>query len=263
MLHGLSRLISTITAHGLDEAAVYRRPALYRRRQAGRVPAGPLICPICKGSAARFLSFGLGGRRNAQCPHCGSLERHRFLWLYLQERTPFFRRRLRVLHTAPEECLEPRLRALHGRGYVSLDRFSPLADVNADLTDLPFPSASFDVVLSSHVLEHVPDDRQALREIARVLKPSGWAVLLFPYDPRRPTQEDPAMDTPAKRLEAYGHPYHYRIYGRDTATRLAHEGLSARCVDSRLSLTPHRRRRHRINRNFLFLSRPQAPATSP
>lgn len=256
MLHGLSRLISAITAHGLDEAAVYRRPALYRRARAGSVPAGPLLCPICNGSATRFLTFGLGGRRNAQCPHCGSLERHRFLWLYLQQHTPFFRRRLRVLHTAPEECLEPRLRGLHGRGYVSVDRFSPLADVNADLTDLPFPSGSFDVVLSSHVLEHVPDDRRALSEIARVLKPSGWAVLLFPYDPRQVTQEDPAMDTPAKRMAAYGHPYHYRIYGRDTAARLSHAGLAAYCVDSRRMLTPHHRRRHRINRNFLFLSRP-------
>lgn len=256
MLHGLSRLIPAITTQGLDEEAVYRRPALYRRQRAGRIPAGPLLCPICNGSATRFLSFGLGGRRNAQCPHCGSLERHRFLWLYLQQNTPFFRRRLRVLHTAPEECLEPRLRRLHGRGYISLDRFSPLADVNADLTDLPFPSGSFDMVLSSHVLEHVPDDRRALAEIARVLKPSGWAVLLFPFDPRRPTQEDPGMDTPAKRLAAYGHPYHYRIYGQDTAARMAGAGLSARCVDSRVMLSAHQRRRHRINRNFLFLSRP-------
>ncbi len=256
MLHGLTRLLPAIKDQGLDEAAVYRRESLHERPR-GPVPAaGPLLCPLCGRRAARFLPFGLGRRRNAQCPHCGSLERHRFLWIYLMERTPFFRRRLRVLHTAPEPCLEAPFRARHGRGYVTLDRFDPRADVTADLTGLPFPDGRFDVVVSSHVLEHVPDDRAALREIARVLKPSGWAVLLFPYDPRGPTREDPAMDTPARRLAAYGHPYHYRIYGTDTPERLARAGLAARPVASRDLLSAHRRRLLRINRNHLFLARP-------
>ena len=260
MLHGLSRLLPDIEVHSLDESAVYRRENLYERPR-GLIPAnGPLLCPICGRQAARFLPFGLGGRRNAQCPDCGSLERHRFLWTFLAERTPFFRQRLRVLHTAPEPCLEGGFRALHGRGhgrdYVTLDRFNPQADVQADLTALPFPNHDFDVVVSSHVLEHVPDDRAALREIARVLKPSGWAVLLFPFDGRGPTREDPAMDTPAKRMAAFGHPYHYRIYGTDTPERLAEAGLRATAVASTDILSAHRRRRLRINRNHLFLVHP-------
>lgn len=259
MLHGLSRLLSTITRQGLDEGAVYRRRALYRRPASPRRRPGAFACPICGNSASRFLPFGLGGRPNAQCPSCGSLERHRFLWLFLHQRTAFFRRRLRVLHTAPEGCLEARFAARHGRGYVSVDRFNPAARVQADLTDLPFPDRSFDVVLSSHVLEHVADDRAAVREIARVLRPSGWAALLFPYAADRPTQEDPAIDTPAARLAAYGHPYHYRIYGNDTAERLAAEGLPAVTVDSHALLSPHRRRRHRVNRSVLFLARPSRP----
>lgn len=261
MLHGLSRLLPEIAERGLDEAVVYRREGLYQRPRAerghGLTPArGPLLCPICGRQAARFLPFGLGGRPNARCPDCGSLERHRFLWMMLADRTPFFRRRLNVLHTAPEPCLEAPFRAAHGRGYVTLDRFNPAADVQADLTDLPFPDDRFDMVVSSHVLEHVPDDRAALREIARVLKPSGLAVLLFPYDSKGPTREDPAMDTPAKRLAAYGHPYHYRIYGTDTPRRMRDCGLDAAVVASTGALSAHKRRRRRINRNHLFLARP-------
>lgn len=256
MLHGLARLLPEIADAALDEGDVYRRKSLYRRPQARLPDAGPFACPVCGRSARRFLPFGLGGRKNAQCPTCGSLERHRFLWLFLKEQTPFFRRTLKVLHTAPETSLEGAFRARHRRGYVTVDRFNPHADVQADLTDLPFPDRHFDAVVSSHVLEHVPDDRTALSEIARVLKPSGFAVLLFPYDRKRPTQEDPAMDTPAKRLAAYGHPYHYRIYGSDTVDRLAEHGLIAATVDSSALLSAHRRRRNRINRNFLFLARP-------
>lgn len=268
MLHGLHRLLPEIEEQGLDEAAIYRRPALYARPGAGagagrgrrglRPADGPLHCPVCGRWSSRFLPFGLGGRPNALCPDCGSLERHRFLWMFLARRTPFFRRSLTVLHVAPESCLEAPFRRQHGRGYVTLDRFNPHADVQADLTDLPFPDGRFDAVLSSHVLEHVIDDRAACREIARVLKPSGWAALLFPYDPKRPSQEDPAHDTPAKRRAAYGHPYHYRIYGADTPDRLAEAGLAATAVASTEFLSAHRRRRLRINRNHLFLARPAA-----
>ncbi|MBV5335708.1 class I SAM-dependent methyltransferase, partial [bacterium] len=230
MLQRLSRLLPAIAAANLNEAAVYRRPELYRTARQTRAPRGMLHCPICGLWARRFPPFGLGGRRNAVCPGCGSLERHRFVWLYLLRRTRLLVPRRAVLHTAPEPCLEGPLRRRHGRGYVSVDAFNPHADRQAELTALPFADAAFDAVLSSHVLEHVPDDRAALREIARVLKPNGVAVVLFPYDPHTPTAEDPTIDTPAKRLAAYGHPYHYRIYGYDVASRFADAGLGCRVV---------------------------------
>ncbi|HZH27689.1 MAG TPA: methyltransferase domain-containing protein [Azospirillaceae bacterium] len=256
MLFDLRRVMSRIASEGVDEGLVYRQEKLHERPMAAARRPGALLCPICGTSAARFLPFGLARRPNALCPGCGSVERHRFLWLFLTGHTDFFRRRYAVLHTAPEPCLEPAFRAWHGRGYISLDRFDPQADVQADLTDLPFADHRFDVIVSSHVLEHVPDDRAAMAQLARVLKPSGWAVLMFPYTPKAAvTDEDPSVDGPAARMARWGHPYHYRAYGRDVVDRLRAAGLEPQVFDSRRVLSPHRRRRHRVNANFLFLCR--------
>lgn len=253
MLFQVARLSAKILGEGLDEAEVYRREALYRRPAAERYAPGVLQCPICGTSAKRFLPFGFAGRRNARCPGCGSLERHRFLWLYLARRTPLLNGRLRVLHTAPEPCLEERLRPLPGLAYRSVDLFNPLADVQADLAALPLAENGFDAVLSCHTLEHVVEDRAAMRELARVLRPGGWAVIMAPFDPAVPdVLEDPAEDTPAKRMAAYGHPYHYRIYGQGLLERLRSAGLEPELVASRRFLTPHQRRRFRINRNYLL-----------
>ncbi|NBC33268.1 MAG: methyltransferase domain-containing protein [Alphaproteobacteria bacterium] len=235
------------------EAAVYARERRHFRPAAGRLSPGLLTCPICGTRAARFLPFGLSGRRNARCPGCGSAERHRFLWLYLTRRTRLLERRLRILHTAPEPCLAARLRARPNLRTVTVDRFDPAADRRADLTALPFADAAFNLVLSSHVLEHIPDDRAAIAEIARVLHPGGEAIIAVPFDPHAArSPEAPAAATPAARQALFGHPYHFRTYGRDLVDRLAEAGLIARRVDSTAILTPHRRRCFRINRNHLF-----------
>ncbi|MEQ8964187.1 MAG: methyltransferase domain-containing protein [Azospirillaceae bacterium] len=253
MLSDLAALIPRIESGALDEAAVYRLERAAATPAGARTGPGVLQCPICGLQAMRFLPFGLAGRRNARCPGCGSVERHRFLWLYLAWATDLLRGRHAVLHTAPEPWLEARLRALPTLAYTSLDRFDPAADLQADLTDLPLPDGAFDRVITSHVLEHVPDDRAAMRELARVLAPGGEAIVMVPYDPKRPaTYEDPSMDTPARRLTAFGHPYHWRIYGADLLDRLAEAGLPGRAIDSRRFLTPHQRRRWRINRNHLI-----------
>jgi hypothetical protein len=253
VLFSLASQASRILAEGLDEGEVYRREALYRRPAAEDFAPGVLQCPICGVSARRFLPFGFAGRRNSRCPGCGSLERHRFLWLYLTKRTPLLSGRLRVLHTAPEPCLEERLRPRPNLRYRSVDLFNPHADVQADLAALPLPDGAFDALVSCHTLEHVVEDRAAMGELSRVLRPGGWAVIMAPFDPAIPdVLEDPANDTPTKRMAAYGHPYHYRIYGRGLLTRLAEAGLEAEVVSSCDFLTPHRRRRFRINRNYLL-----------
>ncbi|MCH7793674.1 MAG: class I SAM-dependent methyltransferase [Proteobacteria bacterium] len=254
MLFGLERLQSRIVGAAIPEAEIYRDERLYKRPRQARIARGQLQCPICGASARRFLAFGLAGRRNAQCPGCGSLERHRMLWLYLARHTDLGVRRYRVLHTAPEPCLADALARLPNLRTRSVDRFNPHADVQADLTDLPFADRRFDVVLSSHVLEHIPDDGAAIAELARVLRPGGWAAIMVPYDPARPaTEEGRHIASPAERLARFGHPYHYRIYGADFPARLADAGFHVTAVSSRRLLTAHRRRRYRINRNYLFV----------
>ena len=252
MLHDLGRVVGAIARDRLDEAAVYRRERLYARPDTPAGPPGVLECPICGLRAARFLRFGLDGRRNAMCPGCGSVERHRFLWLYLPTPPALLSGRHRVLHAAPEPWLEQRLRGLPALRYRTVDLFNPFADVQADLTALPFPDAVFDWVIANHVLEHIPDDGAAIAELARVLRPGGRAVIMVPFDPKGPTQDGAGIADPAERMRRFGHPYHYRINGRDFPDRLAVAGLSARIVDSRGLLSAHRRRRFRINRNHLF-----------
>jgi SAM-dependent methyltransferase len=132
----------------------------------------------------------------ARCPWCQALERHRLVWWYFQSSTDLFDGRpKRMLHIAPERCLEPRLRAAIGAGYLTGDLRDPLAMERIDITDIRHPDSSFDVIYCSHVLEHVPDDRRAMAELRRVLKPSGWAVLLVPIFGER-TVEDATIKDP-------------------------------------------------------------------
>ena len=253
MLIDLDRLLSAIESGAIGEAEIYRREREIRTPVAAQSADGVLECPICGTRALRFLPFGLLGRRNARCPGCGSVERHRLLWWYLSRRTGLLRQRARVLHTAPEPCLATRFRELSNWRYRTVDRFDPAADLSADLVDLPLPDGACDGLITSHVLEHLLDDRAALAELARVVRPGGWAIVMVPYDPKIPiSPEDRRIDTPAKRMAAYGHPFHYRYYGADLTARLAEAGFAATVHDSRHLLTPHQRRRFRVNRNHLF-----------
>jgi SAM-dependent methyltransferase len=108
--------------------------------------------------------------------------------------------------------------------YVSGDLDSPLAMLRMDLTSMPFGAAAFDVVLCNHVLEHVLDDRAAMKELLRVLKPGGWAILQVPIKRER-TLEDVTVSTPEERLKVFGQRDHVRIYGRDYGERLASAGF--------------------------------------
>lgn len=169
----------------------------------------------------------MAGRRNARCPKCGSLERHRLLWLYLERETDLLKRPARLLHVAPEPALERRLGGVPGIRSVTVDRHEPAVMVRADLTDLPFVDGFFDVALCSHVLEHVADDRRAIAELHRVLAPGGWAIVQSPVDPRRErTFEDPSIVSPEERLGAFGQHDHLRIYGRDYPERLRAAGFA-------------------------------------
>jgi SAM-dependent methyltransferase len=183
-------------------------------------------CPVCHGKFRMLLPYGNNGAANRLCPSCLSLERHRFLWLWLQSRTDFFSARLKVLHVAPEQPFIKRFRDLPNLDYTTADLLSPLADLKMDIMDMPLQDNTFDVVICNHVLEHVADDRIAMREIFRVLKPGGWAVLQVPIDwNRNYTYEDPSIVTPAEREMHFGQYDHLRFHGADYPERLRHEGF--------------------------------------
>lgn len=184
-------------------------------------------CPCCGGTFSRFIPHR--GRSRAKCPRCGALERHRLLWLFLERETDLFENPGAMLHIAPEYGFYRRLSRTPGLLYVSGDAGPALADRRLDVMDLPFEAGSFDCVMCNHVLEHVEDDRRAIAEIHRVLRPGGWAILTCPVDRRRATTlEDPTARTPQERHRAFGQGDHLRLYGRDFRDRLAAAGFAVR-----------------------------------
>jgi len=188
-------------------------------------------CPVCIHSYRSFLPYGrINPRPNALCPSCLSLERHRLIWLYLQERTNFFSGPLDVLHVAPEQCFLKPFEKMHGARYITGDIESPLAKVKMDIHHMPFADRSFDVVLCNHVLEHVADDIRAMSEIHRVLKPGGFAILQVPFFSPVPdvTVEDSTVTSPREREKYFGQDDHVRKFGKDYPQRINRSGLEAK-----------------------------------
>jgi SAM-dependent methyltransferase len=189
-------------------------------------------CPVCEKSAKRFVPYGLPPREEACCIHCGALERHRMTWSYFERETNLFDGQdKRVLHIAPERQFEKLLRRRIGSGYLTADLFNPRAMVKMDITDIQYEDNSFDVVYCSHVLEHVNDDQKAMREFRRVLKPTGWAVLLVPLTAER-TFEDPSITDPNERVRLFGQDDHVRRYGPDFLDRLHDAGFAVTVVEA-------------------------------
>jgi SAM-dependent methyltransferase len=148
------------------------------------------------------------------------------VWLYFQQLTALFDNQPKtMLHVAPESCLVQQLRDRLGATYITADLLDSRVMVQMDITAIPYPDASFDVIYCSHVLEHIPDDRKAMREFRRVLKPDGWAVLTVPITADT-TIEDPVIVDPAERLRLFGQADHVRRYGPDYVDRLRDAGFA-------------------------------------
>lgn len=183
------------------------------------------FCPVCGRSSRRFCKAGPQKREDARCVHCGALERHRLLWLYLAKRTDLFDGKpKKMLHVAPEPCFVSRLKQRLGNNYSTADLLDPLVMVKMDITNIEYPDESFDVIYCSHVLEHVQDDRKAMREFYRVLGTKGWAILLVPITAEK-TFEDPSIVEAQERLRLFGQHDHVRKYGPDYVDRLREAGF--------------------------------------
>ena len=183
--------------------------------------------PIDGKSFRKFLPYGYENQReNVLSPSTLSLERHRLLWLYLKNETDFFSAPAKMLHFAPEQAFYRRFRQQKNLQYITTDLSSPLADVKADICDLPFQDDEFDVIFCNHVLEHIPDDTKAMQELFRILKPKGWAVLQIPQDlSREKTFEDDSITDRKERAKIFGQYDHVRIYGRDYFDKLRNIGF--------------------------------------
>jgi predicted SAM-dependent methyltransferase len=185
-------------------------------------------CPVCEKPSRIFRTSGLSARKDAMCVHCDALERHRFVWLFFTKMTDLFDgRKKEILHIAPEKCIESKLKSKLGKGYITADLMNRRAMVQMDITDIKYPDEYFDVIYCSHVLEHVKDDKKAIREFYRIIKKSGWAVILVPINADK-TMEDFSFESAAERLEHFGQEDHLRQYGPDFKDRLKEAGFEVK-----------------------------------
>ncbi|MBP1839063.1 class I SAM-dependent methyltransferase [Formosa algae] len=200
---------------------------------AAALKGNTFIDPIDGKGFKSFLPYGYGTQRNnVLSPSTLSLERHRLLWLYLKNETDFFTAPKKVLHFAPEQAFYKRFRALKNLEYTTTDLLSPLADVKADICNLPFEDQSFDVILCNHVLEHIPDDTKAMHELYRILKPGGMGILQIPQDyTRKITFEDDSITDKKERAKIFGQYDHVRVYGLDYFDKLRTIGFKVNAVD--------------------------------
>ncbi|SNR14362.1 SAM dependent methyltransferase [Tenacibaculum jejuense] len=198
--------------------------------------------PIDGKSFKKMLPYGYEVQReNVLSPSTLSLERHRLLWLYLQQETNFFssKEKRKLLHIAPEQCFLHRFRALNNLEYITSDLESPIADVKADICDLPFEDESFDIIFCNHVLEHIPDDTKAMQELYRILKPGGYGIFQIPQDLNRETTfEDDSITDPKERAKIFGQYDHVRVYGRDYFNKLRSIGFDVKEVDYTKQIAP-------------------------
>lgn len=155
-----------------------------------------------------------------------SLERHRQMYLYLQNETDFFIKNYKVLHIAPEQEFLRKFKRMSNLNYISADLYSPIVDVKADILDLPFENESFDIIFCNHVLEHIQDDAKAMSELYRVMKPGGWGILQVPMkNSLEKTYEDFTITDPKERQKHFGQYDHVRWYGMDYFDRLKDAGF--------------------------------------
>jgi SAM-dependent methyltransferase len=212
--------------------------------EATRLRGDVVRCPCCGGAFRAFADHN--GKEGERCPRCWSISRHRFLYLYLREEG-LIDGGLHVLHIAPEEGIYRHFKG--STGYVTGDLI-PSVRVRQTMTveQLPFADECFDLLLCSHVLEHVPDDGLALREFRRVLRPGGRALLQHPILlTRERTDEDPTVTDPAERLRRFGQHDHVRLYGRDFPARVREAGFDVSVVRLEDRLTTSARETYAVS----------------
>ena len=227
-------------------------PLLYRGNK--------VECPVCEKKFSKFLSYGsnVAHRENVLCPYDLTLERHRLMWLYLKNESNFFTAgNLDVLHIAPEQCFYGKFKVQENLNYLTGDLVSPLADIHFDLHQIPLEDNRFDVVFCNHVMEHVDDPIQCMKELFRVMKPGGWAIMQVPQDmSRETTYEDPSIIDPAEREKHFWQKDHVRLFGRDYPHWVQKAGFAVDIYDPKKHFNDEVISRYRlIKEELLYIAR--------
>lgn len=194
-------------------------------------------CPVC-GSHLRRMLYLIEHSRDATCPVCRCPARHRWLWLVLREKGLLPGPGAKVLHIAPEWAIERKLRAALGPGYLSVDLLPARAMAQMDITASGCADATYDLIICSHVLDLIPDDGLAMREMFRILRPGGVFLVQVAMHGGPVTREDPLCVTPAQRQATYGQGDKLRLYGGDLADRLRGAGFHVEVLDPQTALSP-------------------------
>ena len=192
-------------------------------------------CSICE-EYFNFSDFGSPTRSKVLCPKCNSLERHRLQWLYLRQKSSIFDSEFTLLHIAPETVFYDEFSNIKSLIYTGVDQEPQKRGLlgkidKGDVLDLKYEDESFDGIICNHVLEHVPDDQKAMRELFRVLKPNGFAILQVPMSSSEVTDEVLSITSPEERTKRFGQYDHVRLYGKDYKQRLESVGFTVTVDD--------------------------------
>ena len=246
----ISKILNTIPRPQLIKLSNWLRPiiALFLR-------GTQYTDPIDGKSYRKFLPYGYEKiRKNVLAPGTFSLERHRLFWIYLKNETDFFSStKKKLLHFAPEQAFVSQFKKIKNLEYTTTDSKSPLADVKADICNLPFKDNEFDYIFCNHVLEHIPDDTKAMSELFRVLAPNGIGIFQIPQDlSREVTFEDHSITDPKERAKIFGQYDHVRVYGRDYFEKLRKNGFDVTAVDYTKKLSKEEIEQYRLAQGELI-----------
>ncbi len=195
-------------------------------------------CNLCDKYFPVFYDAGDPVRKAVRCPNCNSLERHRLQWEYITNETDLLTRKgVKLLHVSPEMTYYNKFNKIKSISYTGVD-INPshlgLEDLNVDTGDvrkMNYKDNSFDYIICNHVLEHVIEDAAAMKELGRVLKKTGQAIIDVPIDySRKKTYEDNSITKPEDRLKAFGQDDHVRIYGTDFFKRMEGSGFKVKKI---------------------------------
>lgn len=246
----ISKILNTIPRPQLIKLSNWLRPII-----ALFLKGTKYTDPINGKSYRKFLPYGYQKiRKNVLSPGTFSLERHRLFWIYLKKETDFFSpTKKKVLHFAPEQAFYNRFKKIKNLDYTTTDLLSPLADVKADICNLPFKDNEFDYIFCNHVLEHIPNDNKAMSELFRVLAPNGIGIFQIPQDLSREfTFEDDSTTDPKKRAKIFGQYDHVRVYGRDYFDKLRKIGFNVTALDYTKKLNKKEIEKYRLAQGELI-----------